>query len=56
MNFILIMVIPKPETTTIYLKKHKKARESATLLIPHLRLSHCPWYRISNAEAHALWI
>ena len=35
---------------------YKKSAETTFLLIPSLRLSHCPYHRISNAEAHALGI
>ena len=35
-------------------KTQKKARESEPLLIPRIRLSHCPHPKISNAEAHAV--
>ena len=53
-NFLVAM-IPEVAGLSVSLieKAHKKARESATLLIPRIWLSHCHYYRISNAEAHA---
>ena len=52
--FLFQRLFPKHRTFCLTNENIKEARESATLLIPRIRPSHCLWNRISNAEAHAV--
>ena len=52
--FLFQRLFPKHRTFCLTNENIKEARESATLLIPRIRPSHCLWNRINNAEAHAV--